>query len=116
MVTGTEFIEDIRKAPEDELSFISATKEVSSKFVALRYLMASPSFQLAPSAKYLGQSHSVAMNFHEVLVTYITRNLPFIVPDIRDETISVFNDAMAAAISENSSGTGSIQLQARGHE
>ena len=34
VVTGAELIEDIRKAPEDELSFISATKEASSKFVA----------------------------------------------------------------------------------
>jgi len=63
-------------------------------------------FQLASSANYLGQSHSVALNAHEILVPYITRNLPFIVPDIRDEMISAFNDAMATADSENSSGTG----------
>ena len=65
-----------------------------------------PSFQLALSAKYLGQSHPVALNSHEVLVTYITRHLPFIVPDIRDETISAFNDAMAGGNSEDSSGKG----------
>lgn len=106
MVTGTEFIEDIRKAPEDELSFISVTKEASSKFTGTHTMYITDSNYSAQSAKYLGQSHSVALNSHEVLVAYITRNLPFIVPDILDETISAFNDAMAVANSENSSGTG----------
>ncbi|KAF8807759.1 cytochrome P450 [Phlegmacium glaucopus] len=86
VVTGTGFIEDIRKAPEDELSFISATNE------------------LAHSINYLGQNHPVALNAHEILVTDITRNLPFIVSNIRDEMISAFSDAMDTTDSENSSG------------
>lgn len=104
MVNGTESIEDIRKAPEDGLSFISAANEASS--LQLFTFMDPNFFQLASSATYLGQGHPVALNAHEALVTYITRNLPFIIPDIRDEMISSFNDAMDTAGLGNSSGMG----------
>lgn len=79
------------------------TRRVHYKLQILQFQVLTTSLQLALSANYFGQSHSIALNSHEVLVAYITRNLPFIVPDIRDETISAFNDAMAAANSEDSS-------------
>ena len=45
VVTGTEFIEDVRKAPEDELSFISATNEASSLDTSsLQFLLSNHSF------------------------------------------------------------------------
>ena len=74
--------------------------------LGVSFLDLTTSFQLAPSPNYLGQIHSVSLNTHQALITHITRNLPFIISDIRDEMVSAFNDAMATANSQNTAGTG----------
>ncbi|KAF8167722.1 cytochrome P450 [Crassisporium funariophilum] len=67
VIAGTQYIEELRKAPEDEVSFGEAAKE------------------LASSPHYLGQTHPVSANGLGDLATHLTRNLPFILAGIREE-------------------------------
>ncbi|KAF8973584.1 cytochrome P450 monooxygenase [Flammula alnicola] len=76
IVTGTQFIEELRKATEDEVSLIDVANEPDV------------------SAYFLGHLHVSATKEASSLARHITQNLTFLIADMRDEIVSSLNDAL----------------------
>ncbi|KAF8844183.1 cytochrome P450 [Paxillus ammoniavirescens] len=76
VVSGLQFVEDLRKAPDDELSFLEATNDN----LKLDYTM----------------GHDIHHNPYHVAIirSQLTRNLATLYPDIRDEIVTAFEDTL----------------------
>ncbi|KAF8844237.1 cytochrome P450 [Paxillus ammoniavirescens] len=76
VVSGPHFLEDVRKAPEDELSFL----EASNDNLKLEYTL----------------GHDIHYNpYHiQTIRSQLTRNLTSLYPDIRDEIVTAFEETL----------------------
>ncbi|KAF5385143.1 hypothetical protein D9615_001366 [Tricholomella constricta] len=73
VITGSELIEELRKLPEDALSYSDAT--IKADQLTLTGILTDPSH--------------VAL-----LSTQLTRTLPLVFPELRDEMVAAFSDAI----------------------
>jgi hypothetical protein len=94
VVSGPQFVEDVRKASDEELSFMEASNEVSNSLFLPRWVLSEGDPQDLKLEYTVG--HDTYHNTYHVpiLRSQLTRNLGILYPDIRDEIVTAFDEIL----------------------
>ena len=87
-------IEELRRAPEDELSFFEATTDVSNYPVALALTHIECRRQLLNTRYTLGDEVHDKPYHIAVIRSQLTRNIGKLYPEIRDEVVTAFDEVL----------------------
>ena len=96
IAAGAQYIDEVRKAPDEVLSFVEATEQVRRVDIRLNTFPEADILSQRQQIKYtLGPG--VGTGYHvSVTKTQLTRSLVVLFDDIRDETLAAFNDLIPA--------------------
>ena len=87
-------IEELRRAPDDELSFFQATVDVSNYPVTLALTRSECSRQLLNTRYTLGDEVHDKPYHIAVIRSQLTRNIGRMYPEIRDEVVIAFDEVL----------------------
>ena len=94
ILSNRKHIEELRRAPDDELSFMEAFIDVCNCYVLLELTRIECRRQMLNSRYTLGDEvHDIPYHI-AVVRSQVTRNIGKMYPEIRDEVVTVFDEVL----------------------
>lgn len=92
IVTSPKFVDELRKAGDDELNFMDAANEVRRKVSRTCSYLTIQNIQGIQTDFTIGEAISTNPYHVPIIRSQLTRNLSVLFRDIRDELTTAFND------------------------